>query len=72
MYFNAPHVSPEVAQRQAERYRAMTPDEKLACADTIWDLAWDAVNAGVRLRQPELDDASVARVAREIFRRATD
>lgn len=72
MFFDAPHVSPEVAQRQAERYRAMTPDQKLACADAIWDLAWDAVTTGVRLRQPELDDASVTRVARELFRRAAD
>ncbi len=72
MFFAAPHVSPEVAQRQAERYRAMTPDQKLACADAVWDLAWEAVTAGVRLRQPELDEAGVTRVARELFRRASD
>jgi hypothetical protein len=71
MTFDAPHVSAEVARRQAERYRAMTPDEKLACADAIWDLAWDAVTTGLRLRQPELDDATVVRVARELIRCAS-
>ncbi len=50
----------------------MTPDEKLACAHAIWDLAWDAVTTRFRLRQPELDDATVARVARELLRRASD
>ena len=65
-------VSPEVAERQAQRYRQMTPAEKLARADAIWDLAWDAVTSGVRLRDPDLDDASVTRTARELFRRAAD
>lgn len=72
MSFAAPHVSFEVAERQAARYRAMTPDQKLACADAIWDLVWDAVTAGVRLRQPEPDEVGVTRVARELFRRASD
>ncbi len=65
-------VSPDVAERQALRYRQMTPAEELAYADAIWDLAWDAVTSGVRLRDPELDDATVTRTARELFRRAAD
>lgn len=72
MPFSAHDVSPVVAMLQARRYREMTPTEKLACADTLWDLAWDAVTAGVRLREPGLDDAAVVRTARALFRRATD
>lgn len=65
-------VLPEVAELQVQRYRAMRPDEKLACADALWDLAWDAVRAGVRMRHPEYDETTVKAAAREIFRRATD
>ena len=65
-------VSPEVAELQTQRYRQMTPAEKLARADAIWELAWDAVTTGVRLRDPDLDDATVTRTARELFRRAAD
>jgi hypothetical protein len=69
----APHdVSPEVAERQAHRYRQMSPAEKLARADAIWDLAWDAVTTGVRLRDPQLTPAAVTRTARALFRRAAD
>ena len=50
----------------------MTPTEKLACADAIWDLAWDAVTAGVRLRHPDMDDAAVTVAARALFRAAAD
>ena len=66
------HVSPEVARRQAARFRAMTAAEKLACADALWELAWDAVKAGVRMRHPELDEIAVMREARAIFRSAAD
>ena len=70
MAFFADGVSLDVATLQAQRYRQMTPDEKLACADALWDLAWDAVTTGVRLRQPDLDSAGVDQAARELFRRA--
>lgn len=72
MSFAAHDVSSEVAERQARRYRQMTPAEKLACADALWDLAWDAVTTGVRLRHPEVDDTTVTQMARELFRRAAD
>lgn len=65
-------VLPEVAELQVQRYRAMSPDEKLGCADALWDLAWDAVKAGVRMRHPEYDEMAVKAAAREIFRSATD
>jgi len=50
----------------------MTAAEKLACADTLWDLAWDAIKAGVRMRHPEMDDGALVREARQIFTRAAD
>lgn len=48
----------------------MTPAEKLSCADAIYDLAWDAVKAGERLKHPELDDVTVTQLARARMRRA--
>ena len=70
MTTSIPDVAADVAARQALRYRQMSPDEKLALADSIWELAWDAVKAGVRLRHPAYDEASVNAVARDLFRRA--
>lgn len=64
-------VSPVVAERQAQRYRAMSPAEKLALADGMWDLAWDATVAGVRMRNPALDRAAVESAARALIRDAS-
>jgi hypothetical protein len=50
----------------------MSAAEKLACADALWDLAWEATRAGVRMRHPELDEAAVTGAARAIFRSASD
>lgn len=72
MNISAPDVTADVTSRQTRRYRQMSPDEKLALADGIWELAWDAVKAGVRLRHPAFDEASVQATAREVFRRAAD
>ncbi|MBA3889650.1 MAG: hypothetical protein H0X64_03890 [Gemmatimonadaceae bacterium] len=65
-------VRPEVAERQTLRYREMSPTSKLALADALWDLAWDATKAGVRQRQPHLDAAAVDAQARQILRNAAD
>jgi len=65
-------VSPEVAELQVRRYRAMSPTEKLALADALWDLAWDATKAGVRMRHPDYDEMAVTKAARLIFRNAAD
>jgi len=65
-------VSPEVIQLQVRRYREMSAAEKLACADALWELAWDATQAGIRLRNPAYDDAAVTRAARIAFNRAAD
>ena len=70
--FPTPDVSDTVAALQVRRYRAMSPAEKLAQADALFDVAWDAVKAGVRMRHPDFDDAAVHHAARALFRRATD
>ena len=72
MIFPPAGVSPDVAERQLDRYRSMTAAEKLACADALWDLAWDATLAGIRMRRPDSDENSVVQDARAILRRATD
>jgi hypothetical protein len=68
----SPHVSSDVAERQLTRYRQMTATEKLECADALWDLAWDATQAGVRMRHPGLTATEVTRAARLAFDRASD
>lgn len=65
-------VATDVALIQAQRYREMTPGEKLALADALWDLAREATIAGVRMRNPDFDDARVEEAARLMLRRAAD
>lgn len=72
MNFPPSGVSPDVAERQLARYRSMTVAEKLACADALWDLAWDATLVGIRMRRPDSDENSVVQDARAIMRRAAD
>ena len=50
----------------------MTAAEKLACADALWDLVWDATKAGVRMRRPDADENTIVHDARAILSRATD
>ena len=72
MIFRVHDVADAVAEHQAQRYHAMSPAEKLAQADALFDLAWAAAKAGVRMRQPDLDDAGVDRAVRALFARAAD
>ena len=72
MRFPPRDVMPAVAERQVQRYREMSPTEKLVLADGLWDLAWMAAKAGVRLRNPALDDAAVEAQARTLLRDASD
>lgn len=65
-------VAPDVAERQLRRYRQMTAAEKLECADALWDLAWEATRAGVRMRNPGFDESEVTRAARLVFADASD
>ncbi|MGH7461287.1 MAG: hypothetical protein ACREMA_09700 [Longimicrobiales bacterium] len=52
--------------------RRLTPAEKLRVAFQLRETAWQLTAAGVRLRQPELDDAAVEDRVREIFLRAAN
>ena len=65
-------VMPAIASLQAQRYRGMSAGEKLALADGMWELAWEATKAGVRMRHPDLDDAAVAARSKAILRDAAD
>ncbi len=59
-----------VFNRQLKRYREMSPAEKLAVADSLWDLAFEATKAGVRLRNRTLDEAAVETTALRLLRHA--
>ncbi len=50
--------------------RAMSPAEKLRVAFQLRETAWQLVVAGVRMREPLLDDAAVQARVKEIFLRA--
>jgi hypothetical protein len=65
-------VAADVAERQAQRYRAMSVEEKLRLADDMGRLAWELTCAGVRLRRPELAEEQVRAEARAIIRAAAD
>lgn len=56
--------------RQAERLRAMTADEKVRLAHALWLEAREVVEAGVRARHPDGSDEEVAAAVRELMRDA--
>jgi hypothetical protein len=72
MFYPPAGVSADVAERQLARFRSMTAAEKLACADALWDLAWDATLAGIRMRHPNGDENRIVHDARAILHRAAD
>ena len=72
MQYSPPDVPPALAARQNHRYREMTAAEKLTIADGIWDLVCEATKAGVRMRNPALDEATVEVQARTLIRDASD
>ena len=72
MAYGMRDVQQEVARKQIERYRGMSPAEKLALADSLWDVVWDATKAGVRMRQPTLTEPEVERAASSQLRHAHD
>lgn len=72
MSLAARDVSPEVAELQAQRYRAMSAAEKLAQADALWRLARELTKAGVRMRNPRATEAEVESATRALFVRAAD
>lgn len=59
-------MTPEAALAlQIERYRAMTPEERLAIALDLHELACDMAREGIRRQFPAADEAEVERRLRE-------
>jgi hypothetical protein len=54
--------------RQAERFRAMTADEKVRLSHALWVEARDVTAAGVRARHPDWTEEEVAARVRELMR----
>lgn len=52
-------TSTEVRDRQIERYRAMTPSERVAIAVEMSEAGRQLALDGIRARNPELDDEQV-------------
>jgi len=57
-------------ERQTERLRAMTADEKVRLTHALWIQAHDITTAGVRGAHPDWSDEQVAARVRELMRDA--
>jgi hypothetical protein len=53
--------------RQAERFRAMSAEEKLRLAHALWIEAREVVVAGVRARHPDWTDSQVSVSVRDLM-----
>ncbi len=51
-------------EKQIQRYRAMTGEERLAVALELHELACDIARAGIRRVHPGADDSEVERLLR--------
>ena len=59
-------MTPQAAlQRQIERYRQMTGEERLALALDLHEFACDVAREGIRRQHPGADAAEVERLLRE-------
>jgi hypothetical protein len=56
--------------RQADRLRAMTADEKVRLSHALWLETRNVAAAGVRARHPDWTDDQVAADVRELMRDA--
>lgn len=54
----------------AERFRAMTADEKVRLSHALWIEAWNVTSAGVRARHPDWSEEQVAARVQELMRDA--
>ncbi len=52
-------------QMQIERYRAMTPEERVRIALGLHDLACEMARLGIRHQHPDADEEEVNRLLRE-------
>jgi hypothetical protein len=59
-------MTPDAAlARQIDRYRAMTPEQRLAIALRLHELACDVSREGIRRQFPAADEAEVERRLRQ-------
>jgi hypothetical protein len=59
-------MSPQAAlQKQIERYRRMTGEERLKTALDLHALSWDIAREGIRHQFPDADDAEIERRLRQ-------
>jgi len=49
--------------------KRMTPDAKMAVANALRETAWELTAAGIRLREPGLEEEEVQKRVRDIFLR---
>ena len=59
-----------IRDRQTERIRAMTADEKVRISHALWLEARSVVEAGERARHPEWSEERLAERVRELMRDA--
>lgn len=57
--------------RETERLRRMTADEKLRVVQVLWRDTWNAAAAGVRARHPDWPEPRVQDGVREVMRGAS-
>ena len=65
-------LRPAVPRARQVRGASVTDGLLDVAADALFDLAWDAVKAGVRMRHPDFDITAVHHAARALFRRAAN
>ena len=53
----------------ADALKRMTPEAKMAVAKGLRETAWELTAAGVRLREPDLNEDEVQQRVRDIFLR---
>ena len=70
LYISPAMPSLTAAQAHLEALGRMTPEAKLAVLDQLRRTAWDLTAAGVRLREPDLDEEAIQQRVRAIFLRA--
>jgi hypothetical protein len=59
-------MSPQAAlERQIERYRTMTGEDRLGIALDLHELACDVAREGIRHQHPDADEAEVERLLRQ-------
>jgi Rv0078B-related antitoxin len=59
-------MSPQAAlERQIERYRTMTGEDRLGIALDLHEFACDVAREGIRHQHPDADEAEVERLLRQ-------